>query len=470
MRKAFYYKNYEFNAKTGILLFQYESMGYKFDETITFPDAPFTLTQTQKKALDLIFFYAHIAFGISYYKAFLNPQIVIESGTLTKDEADFFNAFYINGLGEFSVKNNVDIHIAFPYQEMRREKFQFNLQDRALVPVGGGKDSCVTIELLKAAGKQIAAVSLGNPRPIHDCVQAAQIPHIVMTRKISPVLLELNKHYSKTVLGEQMKADEQRRGVSVHNEYMRNPSCETDVQLPHKTVFVLNGHVPITGLISFLLWAAAVLYDYKYVAMSCERSANSGNMVKNGRLINHQYSKSLDYERDFYALTSAVHPEFRYFSLLRPYSEAHIAKLFATLCKPYFDVFTSCNKAFKLDATKRLDRWCGMCDKCRFVFLILAPFMEKSKLVEIVGNNPLNDISQLDSYKELLGLSGHKPFECVGEIQECQWAMVQLGTDPAWRNDAVVSALSKKIESNESDIFTPSTTHLIPKEYKNALQ
>lgn len=429
MRKAFYYKNYEFDAKTGILLFQYESMGYKFNETITFPGAPFTLTQAQKKALDLIFLYAHIAFGISYYKAFLNPEVVLESGALTKEEANFFNTFYINGLGEFSVKNNVDIRIAFPYQEIQREKFQFNLKNRALVPVGGGKDSCVTIELLRAAGKQTAAISLGNPRPIQDCVRAAQIPHIVMTRKISPVLLELNQ------FGQ-----------------------------------VLNGHVPITGLISFLLWTAAVLYDYKYVAMSCERSANSGNMVKNGRLINHQYSKSLDYERDFYTLTSAVHPEFRYFSLLRPYSEAHIAKLFACLCKPYFDVFTSCNKAFKLDATKRLDRWCGVCDKCRFVFLILAPFMDKGKLIEIVGNNPLNDISQLDGYKELLGLSGHKPFECVGETAECRWAMAELGAAPKWQNDAVVSALSKKIESNESDIFTPSTTHLIPGEYKNALQ
>ncbi len=429
MRKAFYYKNYEFDAKTGILLFQYESMGYKFNETITFPGAPFTLTQAQKKALDLIFLYAHIAFGISYYKAFLNPEVVLESGALTKEEANFFNTFYINGLGEFSVKNNVDIRIAFPYQEIQREKFQFNLKNRALIPVGGGKDSCVTIELLRATGKQTAAISLGNPRPIQDCVRAAQIPHIVMTRKISPVLLELNQ------FGQ-----------------------------------VLNGHVPITGLISFLLWAAAVLYDYKYVAMSCERSANSGNMVKNGRTINHQYSKSLDYERDFYVLTSAVHPEFRYFSLLRPYSEAHIAKLFACLCKPYFDVFTSCNKAFKLDATKRLDRWCGMCDKCRFVFLILAPFMDKDKLIEIVGNNPLNDISQLNGYKELLGLSGHKPFECVGETTECRWAMAELGADPKWQNDAVVSALSKKIESNESDIFTPSTTHLIPGEYKNALQ
>lgn len=429
MRKAFYYKNYEFDAKTGVLLFQYESMGYKFDETITFPGAPFTLTQAQKKALDLIFFYAHIAFGISYYKAFLNPEVVLESGTLTKEEANFFNTFYINGLGEFSVKNNVDIRIAFPYQEIQREKFQFNLKNRALVPVGGGKDSCVTIELLRAAEKQTAAISLGNPRPIQDCVRVAQIPHIVMTRKISPVLLELNQ------FGQ-----------------------------------VLNGHVPITGLISFLLWAAAVLYDYKYVAMSCERSANSGNMVKNGRFINHQYSKSLDYERDFYTLTSAVHPEFRYFSLLRPYSEAHIAKLFACLCKPYFDVFTSCNKAFKLDATKRLDRWCGVCDKCRFVFLILAPFVDKGKLIEIVGNNPLNDISQLNGYKELLGLSGHKPFECVGETAECRWAMAELGADPKWQNDAVVSALSKKIESNESDIFTPSTTHLIPGEYKNALQ
>lgn len=428
MRKAFYYKNYEFNAKTGQLAFQYESMGHHFEETIIFHGAPFDINDRQKKVLDLVLFYAHIAFGISYYKAFLNHEIIIESGTLTETEAAFFTRFYLKGLGEFSVKNNVDISIAFPSEPMRREKIDLNLTNRALVPVGGGKDSCVTMELLKQARIDICAVSVGNPRPIKECVQVAHIPHITVHRQLSQELLDLNSEGT-----------------------------------------VLNGHVPITGMFSFLLWAAAILYDYKYVAMSCERSANSGNTTKNGLMVNHQYSKSLDYEQDFNELTRSVTPEFLYFSLLRPYSEAHIAKLFANQCASYFDVFTSCNKAFKLDASKRLERWCGSCDKCRFVFLILAPFMEKEKLVSLVGANPLNDISQLNGYEELLGLNGHKPFECVGEVAECRWAFATLAKNPKWADEVVIRKLSKKIELIESDIFIPSPNHFIPKEFEHAL-
>lgn len=429
MRKAFYYKNYEFDAKSGVLKLLYESMGHEFAETITFEGAPFHLTPVQKKALDLIFFYAHIAFGISYYKAFLNPAVIIQSGRLNDKEAAFFEKFYLNGLGEFSVKNNVDIQIAFPFEHFERDRFNLDLKDRTLVPVGGGKDSCVTAELLKNAHHPITAISLGNPRPIANCVRAGGLGHIVMTRQIAPALLRLNEAGG-----------------------------------------VFNGHVPITGLISFLLWAAAVLYDYKYVAMSCERSANSGNMIKNGRAINHQYSKSLEYERDFYALTGAVQPEFRYFSLLRPFSEAHIAKMFASFCTPYFDVFTSCNKAFKLDETKRLNHWCGACDKCRFVFLILAPFIDKAKLIQIVGANLLDDETQLKGFEELLALSGHKPFECVGEANECRWAIKQLSKNPKWQQDVLIRMLVEKIESNESDIFIPSSNHLIPEEFQNVIR
>lgn len=427
LRNTFYYKKYDFNAQTGVLTFTYETNGYTFVETITFPGAPFNVSNDVQKALDSIFFYAHIAFGISYYKAFLPPQIKIETGELTPEEALFFKTFYLSGLGEFSVKNNVDLNIEFPvHSKTPREQIDLILANKILVPVGGGKDSCVTMELLK--GRSITAFSVGNPRPIQECVTVSGLNRIVLKRSLAPQLLALNNQPG-----------------------------------------IYNGHVPITGLIAFLLWASAVLYDYKYVAMSCEQSANSENMTKNGLKINHQYSKSLDFEQDFYKLTHKITPNFLYFSLLRPISEAHIAKLFATLCTPYFDIFTSCNKAFKLDETKRLDRWCGMCDKCRFVFLILAPFMDKEKLIQIVGNNPLNDPKQLTGYEELLGVTGHKPFECVGDISECQWALAQLAQNDQWKNDFVVKKLSKKINKNQKDIFNFSSNNLIPETFDEIL-
>ena len=429
MCKVFYYKNYDFNTKTGVLTLSYQAGQHHFNETITFPNSPFMLDNEKRQALNDIFFLTHIAFGISYYKAFLSPQIVIESGSLTQTQADFFNTFYLNGLGEFSVKNKVDLNISFPYDNNTvSHTYDIPLSEKVFVPVGGGKDSCVSIEVLKKLGISATAFSVGSPKPIMECVQKSGLNHLILTRKIAPELLQLNE-----------------------------------------TGNVYNGHVPITGLIAFLLWASGILYNHKYVAMSCERSANSPNMILNGHKINHQYSKSLDFEQDFYKLTQSITPAFRYFSLLRPLSEMHIAKLFADKCQNYFDVFTSCNKAFKLDESKRLTHWCGDCDKCRFVFLILAPFMDKKTLVKIVGKNPLADESQLTGYEELLGLSGHKPFECVGEVNECRYALTLLAQKNEWQDDLIIKELSQKISQSQCDILIPSSNHLIPEAFKNVM-
>ena len=430
MCKVFYYKKYDFNEQTGVLSLTYATDKHTFTETITFPDAPFKLNEIQKKALNHIFFLAHIAFGISYYKAFLSPKIQIDSGYLAKEQAQFFNTFYLNGLSEFSVKNNVSLNISFPFDERTKTTiYDLPLSDNTFVPVGGGKDSCVSIELLKEAGINTTAFSVGNPQPIASCVQKSGLNHLILTRKIAPELLQLNE-----------------------------------------TGTVYNGHVPITGLIAFLLWISGILYDHRYVAMSCERSANSPNMILNGHKINHQYSKSLDFEQDFYKLTQSITPAFRYFSLLRPLSEMHIAKLFAQKCESYFNVFTSCKKAFRLDETKRLSHWCGNCDKCRFVFLILAPFIDKDILIKAVGHNPLDDENQLTGYEELLGISGHKPFECVGEVNECRYAFTLLAQKDEWMNDKIISKLSKKILQSQDDILNSSSNHLIPERFENVME
>ncbi len=431
--KAFYYKNADFNTETGRLRFTYAVDNTEtLTEEVVFPGAPFTLTPDEKQALDTIWSLARIAVGISYYKAFLPADIVIEGTGLTATEASFFERFYLQGLGEFAIRNNLDLQgrIHFPTDpSARRQSFARSVPLSALVPVGGGKDSCVTLELAKELTIPATPIAVGEPRPIRACMDISGLPDIILKRTISPRLIELNA-----------------------------------------TGGVYNGHVPITGILAFLLWAAAILYKKRYVMMSCERSANVGNMMQGNLPINHQYSKSIDFEQDFWAITRTITPDFRYFSLLRPLSEAHIAKLFSEKCTAYFPVFTSCNKAFKLDKTKRLNHWCSACDKCRFVFLILAPFMDRENLIQIVGHNPLNDTTQTEGYRELLGLSGHKPFECVGEVDECRWAFSRLMTRPDWQHDAVIQQLKNEVPSPDADlIFTPSDIHLIPQEVQHVL-
>ena len=394
---------------------------------IVFPGAPFKIEKAEKQALDQILLLAHIAIGISYYKAFLPDEIKVLSGNLTKKQAAFFDDFYLKGLGEFAIKNNLNLQgkIHFPYLEVKAEMIYLPLEPKALVPVGGGKDSCVVMDLLKELKMSATGVACGGSKPQSACAEKSGFPYITFKRTIDPKLIKLNESGN-----------------------------------------VYNGHIPITGILAFLLWILALLRHEKYVVMACEKSADSGNMNQGDLIINHQWSKSFEFEKMFYDLTQEITPDFRYFSILRPISEAHIAKLFAQKCEKYFDVFTSCNKAFKLDLNKRLDRWCGHCDKCRFVFLILAPFMNKDKLIQAVGVNPLNDKTQEKGYSELLGLSGYKPFECVGEVNECRWAFSQLKQDPNWKNDYIVRTLQVPFAEEPFDV---ADQHLIPKELQDVM-
>lgn len=432
MYKEFHFEKFSYSPADGEVSFFYSvDEKYKFEEKFILPNPPACSDEKRQKALNQILMYWHLAAGISYYKAFLPQKIVLDGYGINKDEAEFFERFYINGLGEFAVRNNLHFFdkIHFPSQEgINRECVDLELSDEALLPIGGGKDSCLAAELLRNMDVKMTAISCGEPKPIANVIAKSGLPKITVKRQIAPKLLELNESGK-----------------------------------------VYNGHVPITGILAFMLWAVAIIYDKKYVVMSCERSASSGNMLYDGVNINHQYSKSYDFECDFYQLTERITPKFRYFSLLRPISEIHIAKLFTKNCARYFDVVTSCNKAFKLDESKRLNHWCGNCDKCRFVFLILAPFMDKAELVSMVGHNPLNDETQLQGYKELLGLEGYKPFECVGEFEESSWALSQLKDRTEWKDDYIIKALGEKIKSYNVDLFKPSDQHIIPERFSDVM-
>ena len=425
MNKPFYFKNWSWNAENGQLSLKYECENYLFEEKISFPNAPFLLTAEKKDALNQIFFLLHIAAGVSYYKAFGNPEIKIESGELSKHQADFFNDFYRFGLGQFATQNNLTLSFDFPYGEIKEKAFALNLKNEAFVPVGGGKDSCVTINRLKKAGMKPTLFSVNTARPIDDCKRIANLPEITIKRKISSVLLENNNHF-------------------------------------------LNGHVPISGIIAFISAAACILYDKRYVVMSCEGSADEANFGT----VNHQWSKSSAFEVSYNDLIRTVVPEIHYFSLLRPMTEMQIAREFAQNCAEYFDVFTSCNHAFHIDEKRRLDRWCGVCDKCRFVFLILAPFMDKERLIKIIGTNPLDDATQETGYLALLGIGQNKPFECVGTYDECRLAFLMLAERPEWQKDCLIQKIVPLLkdfskDSLEKTVWAKGKSDLIPEAFKN---
>jgi hypothetical protein len=217
---------------------------------------------------------------------------------------------------------------------------------------------------------------------------------------------------------------------------------------------------------------AALLFSYDRIVLSNERSASEGNAQHDGREVNHQYSKSLDFEvRIAAVLAAATGGALGYFSLLRPLSEAAIARLFARETR--FDhVFSSCNRNFRYNGHDG-PLWCGECPKCHFVFLILAPVMDKDRLIGIFGKNLLAESKNEHSFRELTGLAGQKPWECVGEIEEAAACLHQLTQRPEWENEPIVSKLrpellaqygSARLESALEELMTPSAQHHLPPE------
>lgn len=327
---------------------------------------------------------------ISYWKCACPPTVRVECGTLSDEQTAFWRKLYWHGLGEFFYTNGItaeydDFIGRFIVGELselgqnNKLSYSHHSPTEYLVPIGGGKDSVVTLELLRRAGKTIRPLIM-NPRgATKECARVAGFPLeevLVIRRKIDPVLLELNA-----------------QGY-------------------------LNGHTPFSAMLAFYTRLASALSGVPNVALSNENSANESTVI--GTSVNHQYSKSLEFEDDFrrYCLPPAaksINP-FNYFSFLRPLSELQIAMLFSRFTE-YHDVFRSCNVGSKEDI------WCGHCAKCLFAYIILSPFIEPTRLNQIFGKAMLDDTTLELEFRQLVGEAETKPFECVGTVGEVRQAL-----------------------------------------------
>ena len=168
-------------------------------------------------------------------------------------------------------------------------------------------------------------------------------------------------------------------------------------------------------------------------------------MIPGSGEVNHQWSKGWAFESAFGDwLQAHVATDLHYYSLLRPLSELAVARQFAKVSR-YDAHFSSCNRNFHILGERPASRWCGVCPKCHFVFLALAPFMPKTRLVSIIGRNLLDDPGQAAGFDALLEFQDHKPFECVGEGRESRAALAALAQRPEWREDALVSRFAREI-------------------------
>ena len=290
-------------------------------------------------------------------------------------------------MGEFFYKNKINYInlVNFPYKESeQKESFSIEMKERYLLPIGGGKDSIVSSEMLRSQNKDFDIFILGTSKIQEDVAKIMGKKPIVIRRELDPKLFEINK-----------RSD------------------------------VYNGHIPISVIYAFLGVLAGILYDYKYIAVSNEKSANYGNVEYLGEMINHQWSKSEEFEKLFQEyLKKFVTPSVKYYSPLRQMSELDVAREFVKYPK-YFSVFSSCNTNFKINS-KTNKKWCGKCAKCLFVFTLLSAFVSKQEVLNIFGKNLFEDKSLLPLFEELLGVKNFKPFECVGTPDEVKEALGKI--------------------------------------------
>lgn len=428
---TFIFDSYGFDPKTGVIELKYSlDDSLHFTEKVTLQKDGLFPAGVDPALLDRALFTLHLIGGVSYFKTCCPRKMEIRSGALTEDQAAFWNTVYEKGLAEFFYRNDLDPEglIRFPAgaQEAAPPLPLAQEHERILVPIGGGKDSLLTAEMLKAAGVECTLFRLGAHPLIEAAAGAAKLPVIYAERRLPAELFKLNEEGA------------------------------------------LNGHVPISAYLSCLTVAVALLYGFDAVAMSNERSADEGNVKWKGRTVNHQWSKSLEFERLFQEyLARFLTPDLGYFSLLRTLSELHISQHMAQLPQ-YFGCMTSCNANWRIVKERPAERWCGHCPKCAFAFCQFAAFLGTEDLLAIFGRNLYEDDSLLPLYRELLGMEGCKPFECVGTPEETAAAMLLAVKRGELEHTPVLQMFLKEKAGNMEEterlierVLTPSSEHAV---------
>ncbi len=332
-------------------------------------------------------FYLGVAEIVNYWKISCAKIIEINTGYLDTYQKDWFKNLFYNGLGEFMYVNNIVVSEKDFFEFRNADGAQLAplsnilLPETILLPVGGGKDSIVSYELLKPEFSKALTLFAVNP------IKATQ------------------RLFKKAE-----ESEENIQNIKVQR------ILDKQIMDCNKNGF-LNGHVPFSALLGFVTVLTSLIHGKKYILLSNESSANEENVIFEGLKVNHQFSKSLKFEDDFRNfINKYIHPYVEYISFLRPLSEIQIGKIFAEFPEN-FPIFKSCNAGSKKDI------WCNACPKCLFAYIILFPFIGKENMIKIFGQDLFENSDMKEMFHDLVDQSRVKPFECVGTYSEVNLAL-----------------------------------------------
>ncbi len=361
-------------------------------------------------------------FNIDYF-----DEIICDFPVSAGDAA-FFEKLIFKGFGEFRLVNHIPLGKQTTIRgsgnvsrELAYSRFEFN--DRGpLLLNGGGKDGSVAASLLTKAGMEFTWFQRGNSAAQANVATIWQRPVVTIRRQLDPN--RNNRQY--------------------------------------------GGHRPIGASIAFLAILSACQFGYSDVIASNESSANEGNLTRDGVSVNHQYSKSFEFEQDFQKLLADSSVPARYFSLLRPLNELQISMLATKLTHEQLAAITSCNNGTK-NAT-----WCMDCAKCAFVVLVMTAASPAAAQAIWKDHSIVNHPGLRKYLIELLDPAVDKPLECVGTLAECQLAahlILRHAGDllnPATRTLLELYA-TQRDTSLDNTILHEIGPNMIPGDYRRAL-
>ena len=326
-------------------------------------------------------FHVGLAEMFSYWKLTASPKIHVRAGMLSEDQIEWWKTLLLEGMGEYFYKNKIDftqpdfVTIIADGVEHPIESLPETEKTNVLVPLGGGKDSIVTLELLLHESIPVTPIIVFPTTPASKkIVEQSNLEDLItVDRVIDTALIKLSKS----------------------GDY-------------------LNGHVPYSASLAFIFLLAASVQKIPYIAVSNERSSDEGNVEYHNKMINHQYSKTLAFEKSFQNyIHTWLKSDIHFFSFLRPLSELQIGKLFSSMTN-YFSVFKSCNK------NQQQGSWCSTCPKCVSVALSISPWIGAEKIEEIMGTNPLDNPSNESLIESMIDPEQVKPFECIVDTSEAK--------------------------------------------------
>ncbi len=427
----------EFENDETVIAFKYHEINENgsertFTEKLELP-GQFKLSALNESLRNNILSNLHLMLGISYWKLSCATEVKIPY-KLTPDQANFWNTLYKKGLGEFFYTNKLDVALApsFPVSvELATKPVKLQLQDSGLLGFSGGKDSLVANKLLTNAGQNFVPFTVETNHNQAKILAILGQSGYVIERTLDPILLETNKY---------------------------------------------SGHVPFSAIVGWIGVLLATLTNSRFVIVGNEYSASEPNTTYQNLEINHQWSKSEEFEdmlRNY--VQNFISPDITYFSLLRSFSEIKIVELI-TKSPDLLEKFVSCNRNFQIKNSQD-KKWCGECAKCASTFALLSAFMGKANLVQLFGKNLFADESLIPLYKALLGISGIKPFDCVGSVEEIQIALWRANQKGEYKADPIMELFAKETLNNLNnpgqvyeDMLAIKDTNTLPTEFASILQ